>query len=416
MPNAIPAQRTDAPHRSARRISWDLLRVVAIASVLLHHATVTSFDSHPELGAPPFGFQLSMGAGALMVISAYFACATLDKGRPARFLRSRLARLLPAYMFAVLLTYAVQLWVAPVGFSQLDLRDLVYNLLLVPGWFPDVDLVDFAYWTVPLQVMAFTAGALLYRRVSGTSLRVLLWALIVGPLLLRPLLDQSATLLTIYNGFVLHRAQLFAAGIAIWLWSKGRLGNGHLAALITAALLAQAIHSSEPGSTIGLGVLLVAVCAAAAGPDWRPLRVLARPINWLAGISYGVYLVHQQIGTIVMNRIASLGGGPWTLLAGFLTSAVVLGWLLTAVVERPAYRWLTAASRGPVLVRLVLAVRLYSFRLVGGISQSQLGSLGTLPLSREPSWRPVSQPIMSAAAPLTVAELSVPPVLSSQLR
>jgi len=36
-------------------------------------------------------------------------------------------------------------------------RDVVYNLLLVNQWFPDVNIVDFAYWTVPVQIAAFIA-------------------------------------------------------------------------------------------------------------------------------------------------------------------------------------------------------------------------------------------------------------------
>lgn len=368
----IPAQRTEPSQRSARRVSWDVLRVVAIACVLLHHATQTSISSHPQLGAPPFVFPLSMGASTLMVISAFFACTSLEGGRSGRFLRRRLARLLPAYMAAVVLTFSVQRWVAPDGWSQLDGRDLVYNLLLVPQWFPDVNIVDFAYWTVPVQVAAFIAGAVLVGFLRGRGLRALLWALIVTPLLLSPLVSHSSVLFTVYNGFALHRAQLFAAGVAIYLWSKDRLGAKHLVALLVAALLAQGFHTNETASTVGFGVLLALVCAAAKGPDWGRSRV----ITWLAGISYGVYLVHEQIGTVVMDRLAAHGFGSWSLLAGFLTSAVVLGWLLTKYVERPAYRLLT---------------------------QPQEGRSGRSPRRPSPRVRPVSQPRTSADDPATAA-------------
>lgn len=373
----ISAQ-TEKP-RTARRVSWDVLRVVAIGCVLLHHGTLTSVSSHPHLGPLPFTFPMSMGASTLMVISAFFACATLNSGRPGLFLWKRIARLLPAYMVAVVLTYAVQRWIAPEGWNQLDVRDVVYNLLLLNQWLADVNIVDFAYWTIPVQVAAFIAGAALVKVLRGRKLRIFLWALVVTPLLLRPLLDHSETLFTVFNGFALHRSQLFAAGIAIWLWHKDRLNTPHLAGLLLAALFAQAVHTTEYGSTLGFGFLLLLVCAAAAGPDWAWFRPVARPVTWLAGISYGVYLVHQQIGTVVMDRVHAAGFGPGWLLPAFLTSALVLGWAMTKFVERPAYRLLT---------------------------QIQSGSSGSSPRSSEPSARPVSQPRTAPAEPLTETRLS----------
>ncbi|MCS7484059.1 acyltransferase [Umezawaea endophytica] len=404
---------------SARQINWDVLRVLAVASVLVQHATHAGPQVRPEVGAPLFTFPLEMGASGLVVMSAYFACATLSKGAPLKFLRNRLARLLPAYVVAAVVTFSVLRWLAPVGWSQLTVRDLVLNVFMLQNWVADVQLVDYSYWTLPVQITGFVAAAVLCARLRGPWLRALLWALVFGPLVVRIWTNDPGVVRTLYDGFGVHRAQLFAIGVGIWLWSKNRLRSGHLGALLVSALSAQAIHSSDLESTLGLGVLLLGFCAAASGPDWNvgPIRLLATPIKWLASISYGVYLAHQEIGYVVLAYLARLGFGPGARLAAFLGTAVLLGWLLTKFVERPSYTWLTAASRGPVLVRLLLSVRLSAPRFVGGApAQIQSGRFGTSPLSREPSWRPLSQPITSEAPPLTVGELSVPTVLSSHTR
>lgn len=393
--------------------------MLAVFSVLLQHATHAGPLVHPELGRPLFTFPLEMGASGLVVMSAYFACASLAKGEPVRFLRNRLSRLLPAYVVAATFTFGVLRWIAPEGWSQLEFRDLVMNVFMLQNWIPDVRLVDFSYWTLPVQITGFVAGAFLCSRLRGPWLRVLLWTLVFGPLVMRVWTTDPGVVRTLYDGLGVHRAQLFAIGIGIWLWSKGRLGNGHLGALLVCALGAQAVHSSDLESTLGLGVLLLGYCAAASGPDWnvQPIRAIAKPIKWLAGISYGVYLVHQEVGYVVMLYLARLGLGPVVQLVGFFGTAVVLGWLLTRFVERPIHTWLTAESRGPELVRLVLAARLLAPRFTGGAAaQSQLGSFGTSPLNRVPSWRPVSHPSTSAASPLMVTELSVPAVFNSQLR
>lgn len=428
-----------------RRINWDVLRILAVLCVLLQHATHAGPSVHSELGRPFFVFSLEFGASALVVISAFFACASLAKGEPARFLRNRLARLVPAYVVAATCTYAVLRYLAPAGWSHLEPRDLLFNALMLQNWFPDVRLVDFSYWTLPVQVTGFVAGALLVSRVRGRAVKALLWTLVALPLVTRVWTVEDGVVRTLYDGLGVHRGQLFAIGVGIWLWSKGRLGDRHLFALLTACLLAQTVHSADFESTVGLGVLLIGVCAAAGGRDWdiAPVRLLARPIKWLAGISYGVYLVHQEIGYVVMAKVAAFG--PWTELAAFTGTAVVLGWLLTKFVERPAHRALTtsrpdtsrdpasgspvsgntvsrdtvsgttsrttagrpAASR-PTLVGLLLTARLHS-------SQSHLGSVGAVPFSRAPLWRPVSHASTSAAAPLTVGDVSLAAV-SAQLR
>ncbi len=377
----------------SRRINWDVRRVLAVTAVLLQHATHAGPSVHPELGPPVLTVSLEMGASTLVVISAYFACASLAKGEPARFLRNRLARLVPPYVVAATFTYLVLTRFAPEGWSELEPGDLVVNVLMLQNWFPDARLVDFSYWTLPVQVTGFVAGAFLASRVRGNGLKTLLWTLVAGPLVLRIWTGEPGLVRSFYDGLGVHRAQLFAAGVGIWLWSKDRLGTGHLGALLLAALAAQAVHSEDLVSTTALGVLLLGVAACATGPDWDvgPVRFLRRPIRWLAGISYGVYLVHQEIGYVAMSVVAPFG--PVVELVTFAGVAVVLGWLLTKCVERPAFRALTADS-GPLLVRLVLAARLRA-------AQSHLGSAGTVPLSSPPLWRPVSHASTAAAEPPT---------------
>ncbi|WP_447003411.1 acyltransferase family protein [Saccharothrix isguenensis] len=378
-----------------RRINWDVLRILAVLCVLLQHGTHAGPSVHPEIGRPHFAFTLEFGASSLVVISAFFACASLAKGEPARFLRNRLARLIPAYVVAATCTYTVLRYLAPDGWSHLEPRDLLFNILMLQNWVPDVRLVDFSYWTLPVQVTGFVAGALLVSRVKGGAVKVLLWALVAAPLVARLWTVEPGVVRALYDGLGVHRGQLFAIGVGIWLWSRGRIGDRHLFALLTAALLAQAVHSANFESTVGLGVLLIGVCAAAGGQDWdiAPIRALARPIRWLAGVSYGVYLVHQEIGYVVMAKVAP-HGGPLAQLAAFLGTAVVLGWLLTKFVERPAHRALTASR--PTLVGLLLSARLRG-------AQSHLGSVGAFPFNRAPLLRPVSHASTSAAAPLTVA-------------
>ncbi len=414
--------------RSPRKISWDVIRVLAVYSVVIQHITHQSPINHAELGPYPFVLPLQFGASTLLVISAYFICVTVRRGRTGRWLGHRLARLLPAYLVAVVLTYGVSRAVAPAfGWYLPTPTDLLANLALVQAWSPQFHWVDASYWTLPVQVMAFLVAALLWPRGWGRGLRlpVLLWALVLVPLVIRFLWradDSAQWVRSLFDGLALHRVALFGVGVAIWLWAGKRLSGKHLAAYLVAALLAQDAHSyfADTPSTIAFGAILVGIVAAAGGPDWDVpvLRRLSTPIRWLGGISFGVYLVHQELGFVLARFLLDAGVGPWGRLALCSLAAVLLGWAMTRLVEKPAHRWLTES--GPAVWRrvrdTVLATRDAIRELPQVPGQPQAGSSGGVPSSPAPSPRPVSQASTAAAGPLRSGELEWVAMAGSQIR
>ncbi|WP_337662133.1 acyltransferase family protein [Actinoalloteichus sp. AHMU CJ021] len=342
--------------RSPRRISWDVLRVIAVLAVVFQHATHQVTINHPELGDPPFRFSLQIGAATLLTISAFFVCETVRRGNTPRWWWNRVARLLPAYVVAVLFTWAAFAALAPADWYVPTPWDVAGNLLLLQSWLPSVHYVDGAYWTLPVQLMAFTAAALLWPRGRWNTWHApaLIWAVVLVPLGLRLLYtpDSPQWFRLLFDGLGLHRAHLFAAGAAIWFWSRRRLGGWHLTALLGVLLVAHEAHSADLASTVAFGVLLVLISLAAGGPDWdNPvLMTFARPIRWIGGISFGVYLLNQEVGYLLSSVLLTSGvTSSWVRLAAVVAQAILLGWLLTKLVERPAHRWLT--RRLPELLR-----------------------------------------------------------------
>ena len=386
----MPTSPQPTAPRTVRRISWDILRVVAVLSVILGHITHQGALLHPELTGYPFRVTAQFGAAVLLVISAFFLCSSLCKGEPGRWLWNRVARLVPAYLVAVLLTYLITRYAA-IEFSGLPFPpgvsgflfgmpqgpptdpspwyiptglDLFANLTMIQAWGVEYGLfyyLDGSYWTLPVQLMAFIGAALLWpRRWRTHRITVtLLWALILVPLAIRFLVFDPVTtprsVITLFYGLGLHRVHVFAVGIAIWLWSKRRIAGWHVALFVLAAVAAQDLHvfpfhhplPADPErwpSTIGFGIMLLLVCLAARGPDWRfPGLVRIAPVlTWLAGISYGLYLVHQELGYVLARALLNIGVPGWLRLPAVLIAAVLGGWAITALVERPVHRWLTA--------------------------------------------------------------------------
>jgi peptidoglycan/LPS O-acetylase OafA/YrhL len=240
---------------------------------------------------------------------------------------------------------------------------------MIQSWSVDFKWLDGSYWTLPVQLMAFSAAALLWPRSWRTDRKVILlvWLLIAGPLFIRFVIftpgQEPDWAITLIFGLGLHRIHAFAIGIAIWYWAQRRLPTWHLGLLLAATVYAQDLHMfpyhvampidpSRTPSIIGWAVMLLIVCAAARGPDWDiPLvQRFSKAISWLAGISYGVYLVHQELGYILAKALLEAGASGWVRLVLVLTASILAGWLLTVLVERPAHRWLTSTGQRPVPV------------------------------------------------------------------
>ncbi len=373
--SATPAQRT---------VNWDLIRVIAVLGVIVGHITYRGVRNHPELAGYPFEFGAQFGAATLLAVSGYFVCVTIRKGDRATWYRSRLARILPAYLVAAAVTYVLTRyavlsfngWQAEPGlFGALfgdpvrpqtveaagpadwylpGTSDLLANLTLTFGWSSELRMLDGSYWTLPVQVMAFTAAAVLWptRWRGGKHITALMWGLLVLPFvarlvfLLREVYLGAVT--TGYSATGLWRAYLFAIGVAIWLWSRDRISTAQLSGLATCAVGAHALDSEHNlTSALGYAVMLCLICAAAKGPDWDTplLTALRRPIAWLAGISFGVYLVHQHLGYLLARVLVDAGVPAVPRMVLITVAAVVAGWLLTELVERPAHRFLTGGRR-----------------------------------------------------------------------
>lgn len=343
------------PSGKARLLSWDALRVVAVASVVIQHATYTVAGVLPWMSPAPFTWSIQAGANTLMVISAYFVCVTLATRPPGRWWADRLARLLPAYAVAVVVTYLLTLYAARFGYWRPSGRDLVGNLLLLQGWDSQVTYIDHSYWTLPAQLTMFTLAAMAAARLGRSfwrrrwTLPVVAWGVIVVPVVIMETATPGSAVSTVFLGLVMYRWQVFGIGLAVWLHARGRLGPLHLAAVVTAGLTAEYVHTPDLPSVLVLGVAVLGVTAAARGCDGRLLRVgpLPRVVTWLAGLSFGIYLVNQQIGYFVAWGLeARFGVHGWPRLVLVVAVAVALGWLITVLVERPAYRLLAERVLG----------------------------------------------------------------------
>jgi peptidoglycan/LPS O-acetylase OafA/YrhL len=331
-----------ASRSSDRIIEIDALRGLAALSVLGMHYT----SSYDRLFGHATGFLLfhplgGFGVKLFFMISGFVILMTLDRTKNvADFAVGRLARLYPAYWAAGLVTFAVAR-VAELPGRQVDIGAALMNITMFQGFlgYPDIDPV---YWTLQAEMQFY----ILMGAVVALRMRTVV-DLVLGSLVGLTLLDRSLHF-TDWPGCGLWRLHvylpsehlyLFLIGILIYE-SKSRFRWRHLG-LATLCLIAAGLqlYPRQLCLLVLLGVLLFG-CTRCRIP-W-----LAHPALLFFGtISYTLYLVHQNIGYVVIRAGYMAGLNGYVAVACATGVAVLLAFLLTVFVERPGMRFVKQAFR-----------------------------------------------------------------------
>ena len=348
-----PAPTRGTGARGAFRSDIEGLRAVAIGLVLLYHADV------PFL---PGGY---VGVDVFFVVSGYLITGLLVReversGRVslARFYARRAKRLLPAAAL-VLVTSAVLTWAtASVVQWRTFAHDIVAAALYVVNWRLAGRSVDYLaegtgaspvqhFWSLAVEEQFYIVWPLvlvvvaLVARRSGRSVRPLMGAglaLIVVPSFVWAVATAGSP-----SGFFVTTTRLWELGVGALVAVAGArvlarpvaraTGVVGLVLVVGSAVLLD--HTTPwPGTWTLLPVLGTAavIFAGAAHEQGAPRVLRLRPVVWVGGLSYSLYLWHWPLLVAAENVVDDLSVPARLAVVAF---AVVPAWLSLRFVENP---------------------------------------------------------------------------------
>lgn len=330
-----PAVRMAHERAESRLVAVDALRGLAAMAVVLFHFTTRFTELYPADSAPSVSFPYGyLGVNLFFIISGFVIFMTLEKTRhPMDFVVSRFSRLFPTYWAAVAITFAtVSLFGLP-G-KEVTLLQAAGNLLMVHGllWIPHVDGV---YWTLEIEMLFYAWMLLLHSAGRMSRIHWALWSLLALRLIyhLAAVWGGIELSWTLSRLLILSYIAWFALGISVYLIVRPR-GSQSIQAWITAvaASLCITIVDGPPLGALAVG-LAWAVWAAAAGRA----AALSHPVLvFLGTISYPLYLIHENIGWIIERSLLAAGWSFDLAALATLIAIVIVAWLLSAVIEKPA--------------------------------------------------------------------------------
>lgn len=363
----------------------DGIRALAVTAVLVHHT-----------GALTGGF---LGVDLFFVLSGFLIttllCEEIDRkgGVSLRgFWFRRAFRLLPALLVYLLAGVAASLALkGPADQRQYDL-DATLALFGVNNWWrgfggeESAGAWDGHLWSLSVEAQFYLLWPLVLTAVLLQLRRRARWVALGSTI--AAIAVWRAVLMTGFLAFANPgdrtyfatdtRADALLIGAALsLLWQEGHLTRlsarfwGWASAAAWAVLLAAMVLSPTPehqkwgsygGFTLVALLAALIVAAAVVAPDTGIARVFAlRPLVWLGGISYALYLWHFPI-TVQLETMFGARFGELAVSAMALAVSAGVAWGSAVLIERPLGRW-----------RRVLEKRLAHTRLL---------SVSSLPVSR----------------------------------
>lgn len=342
----------DLTSPTPRMLELDALRGLAALSVILYHYIERYDVLFHHQGTLPFRWKHGYyGVQLFFMISGWVIPLAAERAADAKlFAWARFTRLFPTYWMVCLLTYTL---VAVVGLPGrvVPWTDALVNVTMLQELF-DLRNIDGTFWSLQVELVFYLAVLVL---VGSGRLRwlgpVLLGWVVVG-LLVRPTLlalapAQAPWLLPhLERIFILEWVHLFGLGYVFY-----RLSRRHQLDLLSLALIALGLwrqtQVSLPWSIWLLTAYLVIFGLSMAGA----LRFVAwRPLVALGAMSYPLYLVHSNIGYLVIRDMEGRGASASLAIGAAMAVAFALAFLLHHGVEEPArlaLRGMLAARRRP---------------------------------------------------------------------
>jgi len=321
---------------SKMRISeLDGLRGGAALSVVLFHY-IFHYDSIYGHDFVPLDFihYGKYGVNLFFIISGFVICWTLSKTvRPLDFIWSRFSRLYPVYWCCLIITFITVLFFGLPG-REVSLIDFILNFSMLQQHI-GFKHVDGVYWTLTLELSFYFWMLLLFtfKQMDNLEYYFIFWVVIAKLLILSE--SYVGPIWQIKRLFIVEYIEFFAVGICYYkINNKIHTVKTYLLFIICTLVVFFFYEIST--ALIFLSFYLIFYLLITGN-----LKFLAvKPLIFLGSISYSLYLLHQNIGYIIINTFYKNDWSSWLGILLSIIFSILLATLLTKFIETPSLKYL----------------------------------------------------------------------------
>lgn len=292
----------------------DLLRFLAALCVLAFHFEIFALKDAAGAQRHLNGFDAAVDF--FFILSGFvIAHSSADRVGSLRgygqFLIRRLARIYPLHLLTLGLAIALALAATALRIrlgapERYAFDSIPANLLLLQAWgFSDRLSFNIVSWSISAEWFLYLTFPLWFWLARALKLRFSLALLVLWFVVIR-FLEHRFGLVPwndrTYQFAMIRAVPAFFLGIALWLTWKDRLSDRECPASITYALSAGVLvlmWFRVPGE-----ILIVAFAAVILAGAMAPASADSPMSRLLGNASYGLYMWHHLIGTIIFALLA----------------------------------------------------------------------------------------------------------------
>jgi len=315
--------------KTHRLLELDALRGIAALTVVLYHYFYRYDQLYGHSGISvnwaefgQFGVQL------FFMISGFVIYWTLERiARPMDFVVSRVSRLFPAYWTAIIITFSV-VHMAGLPGRETSLAVALANATMLQE-FLRIPSVDGVYWTLTVELIfyfwifaAFLSGCLNRIEIILALPVMISIGHSLGWYGLNPAINKL---------FLIPYAAFFLSGICLFKLADGKassLTKGSLAISLLSLLLSTSLQVFLLFTCFHLVFFL----AVSGRLGW----LASRPFVFLGSLSYSLYLLHQNIGYVIIRTGYEYGLPAYASILTALAVSLALAAVVSRYIERPA--------------------------------------------------------------------------------
>lgn len=343
-----------AARANIRIAGLDILRLFAALCVLLYHYAFrgAAADDLTRVSIPalaPIAKYGFLGVDLFFVISGFVIAWSADGRTWRQFSLARFARIYPAFVACMTATFVLTLLFGG-SRCRTSLSQWAANLLVFSPAV-GVPFMDGAYWSIVYEIVFYGWVALFIATGAFPRHARLLLIAWMGLSVLNEVVLGSYALRKV---FLTDHSGFFSAGAILYLLHKDgrKVLTWMLFALAAVVAVCQLLigvqwlrdHYSVAvdNSVLVLGAL-GAIGLTAAATALRDLKLRPGIVAAVGGLTYPLYLLHQNLGYILFNRLELALPAPAIVV---LTAAIMMAaaWMVWRFVEPPCRRAIYALA------------------------------------------------------------------------
>lgn len=317
------------------------IRAVSAIMVMLYHYTTRYMMSYLNIPADKNHLGLWYGFWAVytfFILSGFLTVISMgSETRPKQFLEKRFFRLYPTYWTAIILTSMVTYFFNRQKFIGV-IKTLI-NFTMLQGCI-GVSHVDGAYWTLAYELLFYIviAFVLFIKKFDKINILSLLWLIAIICLDGCQKAFNIPKIVNFLLTFALSKeyAHLFILGISLACIFKNKKDIISYVNIALCFCLQYILHEKKHGGTVFVIVIaiLVYICAI-TNFKLKYDTVLTK----LAAISYPLYLIHQNIGYVLIKNL-SLAIGYKMSVAVTIIIMIFAAYIINRFIEIPIGKYL----------------------------------------------------------------------------